>query len=208
MSRGESGNRIGGRAIPRALMMVRLPVRARRVALATMIVVVVGLVMLIGAPVLGAEGDEAPDCLKCHAKVLRGHDVLGTGSAACRACHGAEMGTLHLANGETTFPLSEFLQLCSQCHQQRYRDWEAGTHGTPALQQQEGSEDGIAERAGCISCHEPHQPQVILTNITRPHPAPAPSPSPPSDVLAVLGGIILLLAIAVGVVIRKRGGQS
>lgn len=207
MSRAESKNRISGRAISLALMKVKLSARARRVALATIIVVVAGLTVLVGPPVLGDDEDEAPDCLKCHERVLKGHDKLGEGNEACRSCHGAEMGTLHLANGETTFPLSDFLRLCAQCHQQRYRDWEVGTHGMPVLQI-DGSESDIAERTRCITCHDPHQPQVVFANITRPHPASAPSPSPPSDILAVLGGIVLLLAIAVGVVIRKRGGQA
>lgn len=226
MSRGESRNRIDGRWIPEALMMAPLSVRARRVVLATMIVVVTGLTMLAGVSVLGAEADDslietaqivqrelaAPDgeiqnCTACHNKVLRGHDQLGEGSEACRSCHGIEMGTLHLASGETMLPLSESVRLCSQCHQQRWGDWEDGTHGTP-VPQVDKSEDGVAEKAGCISCHDPHQPQVVLTNMTRTHPAPAPPPPPPpSEVLAILGGIVLLLGIAAGAVIRTRGGR-
>ncbi len=145
------------------------------------------------------------DCLSCHRRVLKGHDKLGAGTEACWACHyNAEMTTLHLASGETRFPLSEFPRLCAQCHQKRYEEWNEGTHGVPAWK---GGEPEVAsgERIKCVNCHEPHQPQVVLLNITKPHPLPEPSPpAPPTDLLIILG-VSLLVVVAGGIAVVKRG---
>jgi len=145
------------------------------------------------------------DCVSCHAKILRGHDKLGEGSEACWTCHyNTEMTTLHLAGGATQFPLSDSSRLCAQCHQKRYEAWQKGIHGVPAWKEGEPGIPG-AEKVKCVNCHEPHQPQIALLNITKPHPLPAPSPPPPPSGLLIMLGISLLLIIVVGVAVVKRG---
>ena len=114
------------------------------------------------------------------------------------------MTTLHLAGGETLFPLSDSPQLCGQCHQKRYEAWDEGEHGVPAWKEGEPGIPG-AEKVKCVNCHEPHQPQIALLNITKPHPLPAPSPPPPPVEPLIMLGISLLLIVAVGVAVAKRG---
>ncbi len=154
-----------------------------------------------------ASEEEVPlDCLNCHVRALKGHDKLGSGSEACWACHyKTEMDLLHLAGGGTPLPFSESPRLCGQCHQKRYQDWNEGTHGVPAWK---GTEPGIhsAEKPKCANCHDPHRPQVVLSNITKPHPPPAPpAPPPPVEPLMVLG-VSLLLIIGIGLVVTRGGG--
>ncbi len=160
------------------------------------------------APPVVSPPPESPtplDCLSHHEKVLKGHDKLGSGSEACWACHlSTKMTTLHLAGGETQFPLSDFPQLCAQCHQKRYEAWNEGTHGVPAWKEGSLAIRGT-EKARCTSCHDPHQPQIVFSGITKPHPPPQPSPSPPSVELLVMLGIPLLLIIAVVVAMVTKG---
>lgn len=145
------------------------------------------------------------ECLSCHARVLQGHDKLGEGSEACRVCHSStQMGVLHLAGGETLLPMSDSPKLCAQCHQARYESWVAGTHGMPAWKEGIVEIHGVSQ-VGCISCHDPHQPQVAFSGITRPHPLAQPPPEPPSSVLLALFATALLLIIAVGVVLVRKG---
>ncbi len=154
-----------------------------------------------------APGEEAPlECLSCHVRVLKGHDKLGEGNKACWSCHSnTQMGVLHLAGGETLLPLSDSPQLCAQCHQKRYEDWTEGTHGMPSWKEGAVEVHGV-QQVGCISCHDPHQPQIALLNITKPHPPPTPPPpSPPFELLIMLG-IALVPMIAVGVAV-VRGGE-
>src|SRR5512146_911203 len=77
-----------------------------------------------------ATNEEAPlECLRCHTRVLKSHDKLGTGSEACWACHhGTNIGMLKLSDG-TQLPLAESNQLCSECHSDRYEAWKKGKHG-------------------------------------------------------------------------------
>lgn len=152
-----------------------------------------------------SEPGTALDCLSCHTRVLKGHDKLGEGSEACWACHyNMEMGVLSLAGGETHLPLSDSPQLCGQCHQKRYEAWSEGEHGVPAWKQGEPGISG-AEEVKCVNCHEPHQPQVALLNITELHPPSAPSPPPPPVQPLIILGISLLLIITAGVVVATRG---
>ncbi len=146
------------------------------------------------------------NCLSCHARVLKGHDKLGSGSEACQACHSnTQMGTLHLAGSETLLPFSDSPKLCAQCHQSRYKEWTKGTHGMPSW------EEGIVEIHGvrqitCISCHNPHQPQVVLLGITKPHPSPALPPPPPPVQPLIMLGIALLITIGIGVAVTRGEG--
>ncbi len=161
------------------------------------------IIKLYPPPVSEEEG--ALDCLRCHVRVLKAHDKLGSGSEACWACHyNMEMGMLHLAGGETKFPLSEFPRLCAQCHQKRYDAWNEGTHGVPAWKEGEPEIRGSG-KVRCIGCHDPHQPQIALLNITKLHPPSAPPPPPPpTEPLIMLGISLLLITIALGVAVAKR----
>ena len=146
------------------------------------------------------------DCLSCHVRTLKGHDKLGQGSAACWACHlPTEMTQLHLSGQDTGFPLSDSVQLCAQCHQERYQDWLDGTHGVPAWKEGEPAIFG-GEKVKCTNCHDPHEPQMPLLNLTKPHPAPVQSsPPPPTQLLAIIG-ISALAAAGIGIAISKGGG--
>ena len=141
------------------------------------------------------QSSEIGDCLSCHTKTLKGHDKLGTGNNACWVCHDdTDMKMLRLVN-ETLLTRSESPQLCAQCHQERYQAWKEGIHGPP----------GTVAAVSCSSCHDPHQPQIALLDITKPHPAPKPDPSPPTVILQVMLGTVLLLTIAVAFTIATRG---
>jgi len=89
------------------------------------------------------------DCRSCHEVELKQPDVLGEDSTACLSCHGAihEL-KLELINGEM-YPLNEPVQLCAQCHNERYTAWVEGTHGA--------HDDPMAV---CTECHEPHNPVI------------------------------------------------
>ncbi len=156
-------------------------------------------------PQPSTEAGSPLDCLGCHRRVLKGHDKLGSGTEACWTCHyNTEMTTLHLASGETQFPLSDSAQLCAQCHQERYGAWNEGIHGVPAWKGGE-FEVTAAGRVKCVNCHEPHQPQVVLLNITKPHPLPEPPPPPPPTELLIIVGISLLVVVAGGIAVARRG---
>ncbi|MBI2836097.1 MAG: hypothetical protein HYX85_00185 [Chloroflexi bacterium] len=146
--------------------------------------------------------EEPLQCLTCHNQVLRGHDKLGTGSQACWSCHlSTEMKTLHLASGQVRFPLSESPRLCAQCHQKRYDAWSSGTHGVPTWTPAEPGMPEFEEKTVCIRCHNPHRPQIVLANITLPHPEPVPPPPKlPIDVLLVVGGVFVTM---ISIVILK-----
>lgn len=188
----------------------RLRPLVRVLAISVMVILVVGILTLLSISTASAEDESSPplDCLSCHTKILKGHDKLGTGSEACRACHSdTKMGVLRLAGGETQFPLSDFPRLCAQCHQKRFEAWNEGTHGVSAWK--EGSPEARgSEKVGCTSCHEPHQPQIVLSDITRPHPPPAPPPPPPAiDPLIIVGTTLVIMTGAV-IVVMRRGKEQ
>ncbi len=173
----------------------------------TVIVIgVAGFLTVPQTPTVNAapESNQPLDCLSCHTKNLEFHNKLGSGNKACWVCHdNANMKILHLAD-ETQLPLSDSPQLCAQCHQKRYDAWKEGTHGIAAWKEGVPANPG-ADKAKCADCHDPHQPQIALLNITKPHPATQPSPSPPSVELLVMLGISLLLIIAVVVAVVTKG---
>lgn len=174
-----------------------------------------------GSPTETPSVPESLDCVSCHFALvpipgiprpepLIGHDKLGTGSEACWACHrSTQMTTLHLAGGETQFPLEEFPRLCAQCHEKRYKAWQDGTHGIPTWQET-GLEVSADDKVKCTACHNPHQPQIALTNITKDHPPPAPSPlSPPVELVQIFGGALVFLTVTlIGVMVEKRGKEA
>ena len=174
-----------------------------RVRLVTAIVIgggVAGFLMLSPALTVRADDGAASaieDCLSCHIRTLELHDKLGSGNQACWACHDSgDMGKLHLADG-SQLALSESTRLCAQCHQGRYDSWSEGTHGIP----------GTVAAVECTACHDPHQPQIALLDITKPHPPAQPPPAPPTVALQVMFGTVVLLTIAVVVAVTQRGGR-
>ncbi|MBI2829625.1 MAG: c-type cytochrome [Chloroflexi bacterium] len=161
-----------------------------------------------GGPPAALQTGAPLNCVSCHQQRLIGHDKLGTGSEACWSCHmSTQMTTLHLAGGATQFPLEDFPRLCGQCHQKRYEAWQQGTHGVAAFKEGDTETRGT-EKAKCISCHNPHRPQVVLSNITKPHPEPAPEPPPPPVQLMGMLGISLFVVVALGVAAVRGGGEQ
>lgn len=134
------------------------------------------------------------DCSDCHDKELRKHDILGSGGYACLSCHGELHGLqLKLVNS-TTFPLDKPVALCAQCHNERYTDWELGTHGSVS-----------DPKASCTECHDPHDPIIagFATLPSIPVREPAESLSP-----IILGGFTgALILLSAMVVYFKRGGS-
>ena len=152
-------------------------------------------------------GDGKLDCLSCHVKILKGHDKLGEGSASCWSCHlSTEMSTFHLAGGDTRLSASDSTKLCAQCHQERYKAWNEGTHGVPAWKEGEPLLFG-SEKVPCVNCHEPHQPQVPLVNITKPHPIPTPAPpQAPLQLMAIVGAAMAIVTV-LGIAVTRGEGQ-
>lgn len=88
------------------------------------------------------------DCLSCHNVQLKKHDVFGTDNNACYVCHNSrDMMSLRFLNG-TSISLDKAFLICQQCHQERYKAWEEGTHGKPG------------EKISCTECHDPHKPYI------------------------------------------------
>lgn len=86
-------------------------------------------------------------------------DLKGAhGSLSCVTCHNAVEGngTLRLADG-TSFPYSEVMQLCAQCHGPQFRDYQHGAHG--GMTGYWDLSKGGRTRANCIDCHNPHAPK-------------------------------------------------
>lgn len=159
------------------------------------IVIVVTGFLIVPAPRVAAAPPQL-DCLGCHPRELEAHDklTLGSENEPCYICHDStDMKMLRLADG-TPLPLTEHPQVCGQCHSKRYEAWKAGTHGIPGPSTEK-----------CVNCHNPHKPQIVLANITKPHPAPQPPPSKHSPALLILLGLSLLFGVAVGFELMGKG---
>ena len=151
---------------------------------------------------LATESDSPLDCMSCHKKELKGHDKLGSGNAACWSCHNKNrMDMLTFASG-TSLPLADSSVLCGQCHQKRYDAWNEGEHGIPDWKNPAGPG---SNKTKCVDCHNPHQPQIVLSGITRPHPQPLPLPPPtPNDPLIIVG-IAFVVFIGIGIGASRKG---
>lgn len=187
------------------------------------IVITVGVVaIIISSPVDIARAAPPPmtECMACHLaevpiagitrpKFLKGHDILGKGNEACMVCHDKDnehLGLLNLVDDETLIPKEEPSRLCGICHELRYKAWQAGTHGVPEWKEGEPGFPGAVKKT-CIGCHDPHQPQIVLLGITKPHPEPAPPPaSIPSTPFKILG-LVLLAVIGFGSAVAVAGKE-
>jgi len=71
----------------------------------------------------------------------------------CTTCHtGNQMDVLHsLTNKKIDFNYS--YKLCSQCHQEQFKDWKGGAHG-----KQLGGWAPPRLSNTCVNCHNPHKP--------------------------------------------------
>ncbi len=110
------------------------------------------------------------DCVECHTEPLEtlrndqankkaahwdiklNHASLETMN--CATCHSSnDMSNLHsLTNSNIDFNYSH--KLCSQCHQQEFKDWRGGAHG-----KQIGGWAPPRLSSTCVNCHNPHTPQ-------------------------------------------------
>lgn len=101
----------------------------------------------------GQPSHPIPNDFKGHGIVLEGHDVLGTGSAACLVCHDSPAknpGLLHAVDGTLIdVKTGDIARLCEKCHFQQYTEFKQGIHGK-----------GFAS---CVvaGCHDPHTPGYI-----------------------------------------------
>jgi len=109
------------------------------------------------------------NCTECHTQPLEKlkQDQVGEKSAHwnikivhagletmnCATCHTANnMDELHsLTNSPIDFNFSH--KLCSQCHQQEFKDWKGGAHG-----KQLGGWAPPRLSNTCVNCHNPHKP--------------------------------------------------
>jgi hypothetical protein len=128
------------------------------------------------------------------------------GSLKCHACHeNPNFEVLRLADG-TRLSLDDSAPLCAQCHVSRFEAWTSGTHGFPGFVA--GSPAGNPPGStSCTSCHDPHKPRIVLTDIAKPHPGPvAPPPAIPQDFIIIAG--ITLGVIGIGFAFAVLNGRS
>ena len=108
------------------------------------------------------------NCSECHTEPLEKLQLKGGGKKAhwdiklvhadantmnCATCHIAnEMDNLQsLTANKIDFNFSH--KLCSQCHQQEFKDWKGGAHG-----KQLGGWAPPRVSNTCVNCHNPHNP--------------------------------------------------
>lgn len=94
--------------------------------------------------------------------------ILAHGPLKCSSCHDkAHPNTLRLSSGDA-LPLTDYMQLCAQCHGPQYRDYEHGSHG--GMKGYWDLQRGPRERNSCLACHGAHSPAYPLV-------LPAPPPN-------------------------------
>jgi len=81
--------------------------------------------------------------------------TLKHGENTCASCHDTDRSKLRLANG-TTFPMSDAMRLCAQCHGPQKRDYDAGSHG--GMTGYWDLRQGPRTRNHCLDCHSAHDP--------------------------------------------------
>jgi hypothetical protein len=98
-----------------------------------------------------------PNGMQGHQIVLEAHDKLG--AEACLACHddpARNPGKLKLVDGTLLDINGDVSRLCYQCHEAKYKEFRAGTHGK--------------HQESCTSagCHDPHTPNYIYAGPVKP----------------------------------------
>jgi hypothetical protein len=100
-------------------------------------------------------GRKLPNGFKGHEIVLVGHDRLGTGDAACLACHEAPTGNpgmLKTIDGSLVDVRGDVSLVCFRCHSAKYEEFKAGIHGKRQ------------PKCTAAGCHDPHTPGWIYAS--------------------------------------------
>ena len=94
---------------------------------------------------------QTKDIKKAHWNIKLNHAESTTMN--CVTCHNStNMDELRSITGHG-IDFNKSYKLCSQCHQQQYKDWTGGAHGKRI-------ESWAPPRASltCVNCHNPHSP--------------------------------------------------
>ncbi|WP_460190144.1 multiheme c-type cytochrome [Urechidicola sp. KH5] len=107
------------------------------------------------------------ECTECHIKPLN-QMKMGEGQKAhwdieivhanaqtmnCTTCHNGEnLNELQTFTGSKV-DFNNSYNVCSQCHNQQYKDWTGGAHGKSM-----GSWAPPRASFTCVNCHNPHNP--------------------------------------------------
>ena len=79
------------------------------------------------------------------------------------------MGNAYYMNTTFSSLYDPNVNVCGQCHGDKYRDWKAGVHG-----KRTGYWNGKKQYLLCVHCHNPHQPHF---KPLKPMPPPTPPPA-------------------------------
>ncbi len=71
----------------------------------------------------------------------------------CYSCHDSSNLDKLVLHTKEKISFNESYRLCFQCHGEKKRDWELGTHG-----KMKGSWNGRKYKYNCTNCHNPHKP--------------------------------------------------
>ncbi|MFQ5501298.1 MAG: hypothetical protein ACE5EQ_03235 [Phycisphaerae bacterium] len=101
-----------------------------------------------------------------HANVVLHHGI----NKRCHNCHyESDRDRLVLLNGKD-IGYDQVVELCAQCHDPTYRDWQRGAHGR--TNGYWDAKRGEVKRLGCTECHNPHNPRVPAMDPLEPLPGP------------------------------------
>jgi hypothetical protein len=171
-------------------------------------------VTMVPGPTPGSEqpSKPLPNGMQGHQIVLEAHDKLG--EEACLVCHDdptRNPGKLRLVGGGLIDVAGDVSLLCYQCHEAKYKEFRAGTHGKHQ------------ESCTAAGCHDPHTPNYIYAGPVKPFlgvgfqfkgvgqqrvpfkplmspPLPPPTVNPAWFQISVAVGLVLVLALLVGLV--------
>ncbi len=110
------------------------------------------------------------NCTECHSKPLaslKEHKVgekaahwniklnhAGAETMNCTTCHNQNDFDNLQSLTNSTIDFNYSYKLCSQCHQEQFKDWKGGAHG-----KQLNSWAPPRLSNTCVSCHNPHSPK-------------------------------------------------
>lgn len=87
-----------------------------------------------------------------HTITLSYHDKLAPGREACLVCHfpaNQDPGVLKVGDGSTIRVTDNVSIICYRCHNQKYKEWQAGIHGR------------LQPSCNSQNCHNPHTPNWV-----------------------------------------------